>query len=57
MPIFGSNILAGASGQVGTTGADVGTYTGKSLLFNKPTSHRLSKPWSSTETDLDKFTF
>ena len=57
MPIFGSNILAGASGQVGTTGADVGTYTGKSLLFNKPTSHRLSKTWSSTETDLDKFTF
>ena len=56
MPIVGSNILAGASGQAGTTGADVGTYTGKSLIFNKGSSHKLSKTWSSTETDLDKFT-
>jgi hypothetical protein len=56
MPIFGSNILAGASGQA-VGGVDVGTYTGKSLIFNKATSHRLSKTWSSTETDLDKFTF
>ena len=42
MPIFGSNILAGASGQ-STGGADggVGTYTGNSLCFDDGTSQIL----------------
>ena len=57
MPIlFGNNILAGASGTTVDTGADVGTYTGKSLVFNKPSNHRLSKTWGSAASDLDKFT-
>ena len=56
MPIVGSNILAGASGQTGTTGSDrVGTYTGKSCLFSG-SNEFLNKTWGTTETDADKFT-
>ena len=33
MPIVGSNILAGASGQAGG-GVDVGDYSGKSLVIS-----------------------
>ena len=45
MPIVGSNILAGASGETGVadTGADVGTYTGNSLTFNSADSKYLSR--------------
>jgi len=42
MPIVGSNILSGASGQAGA-GVDVGTYTGKSLVFNSADSPFLSR--------------
>ena len=56
MAIFGNNILAGASGTTVDTGAAVGTYTGKSLVVNNPSNHRLSKTWGSAASDLDKFT-
>ena len=46
IPIVGSNILAGASGQAGG-GVDVGTYTGKSLTFNSASSKYLSRTPSS----------
>ena len=43
MPIFGNNILAGASGVVADTGIDVGTYTGKSLCFDDGTAQTLTR--------------
>ena len=55
MPIFGSNILGGASGQAGAAGIDVGTYTGKSLVFNG-TNQILSRTWGAAASDLDSFT-
>ena len=54
MPIIGSNILAGASGQAGVS-VDSGTYTGKSCIFNG-SSDFLNKTWGSAASDLDKFT-
>tara|TARA_Y100001963_G_scaffold60143_1_gene84119 strand:+ start:3355 stop:5817 length:2463 start_codon:yes stop_codon:yes gene_type:complete len=54
MPVIGSNILAGASGQA-AGGADVGTYTGKSCIFNG-SNEFLNKTWGSAASDLDSFT-
>jgi hypothetical protein len=54
MPVIGSNILAGASGQAAGD-ADVGTYTGKSCIFNG-SNEFLNKTWGSAASDLDSFT-
>ena len=42
MPVIGSNILAGSSGSQDTD-IDLGTYDGKSLIFDAGTSQELSR--------------
>ena len=54
--LFGNNILAGASGVTGETAADVGTYTGKSLIFDKDSSQMLSRS-GGTATSTTTWTF
>jgi hypothetical protein len=54
MGLFSNNIKIGASGA-SETPTDVGTYTGKSCIFNG-SNQLLNKTWGSAASDLDSFT-